>query len=391
MIELDLDRGRRRGRRRRAEAGAGRAHGKRPERRRRARRGRGDGGRRGLVTSIIVGSLILHVVALAVFGLWVVARKFREPEATFRVARKVTIPVQTPEHRMNMARHEAMTPRPTFQERLVSTRPAEIALPELPPVDFDQMIPLDPAELVADQVASLTGTGLAGRGSTGGLLGAGGKGGSGVSFFDIEDRAESIVIMIDVSASMFGRTGDYDYDTRKLLRTGREQSFQRVRDEAIRLVDGLGVNARFGIIHWSGSARLWREKLVPATEANKEAAREHIQSAIDANKAPPTGGRPGGTRHDYALEALFELNPEIAFMLTDGNATRSLPGGGFETIPEDELLDLIAAAKRERDAVPRIHALYYLTGADRREEERMLRGIASRTGGKFRKIKVDKR
>ena len=33
----------------------------------------------------------------------------------------------------------------------------------------------------------------------------------------------------------------------------------------------------------------------------------------------------------------------------------------------------------------------YLTGQDKREEERMLRGISTRTGGKFRKVKVEKR
>ena len=75
----------------------------------------------------------------------------------------------------------------------------------------------------------------------------------GAAAVDIADAAESVVILIDVSASMFGRTGDYDYGTRKLLRQGKEQSFQTVRDEAIKLIEGLDLNARFNIIHWSGS------------------------------------------------------------------------------------------------------------------------------------------
>ena len=345
--------------------------------------------RRRMVGSIIIGSIIAHVVLLALFGVWIVAKHFREPEATFKVIQKVTIPVQTPEHRMNMAQHEAMAPKPTFTDKLVSTRPAEITLPDLPQVDMDQMLPLDPSELVTDQITTLAGSAGLGSGQGSGLLGGGGKG-AGMSFFDIKDNARSVVIMVDVSNSMFGRTGDYDYGTSRKLREGRDQAFQSVREQAFKLIDGLGVDARFGIIHWSGSARTWKEQLVRATDANKRAAKEHVQNNVDVGKAGPRGGRPGGTRHDYAIEALLELNPEIAFMLSDGNATRSLGGGKMETIDGSELFKMVTEAKRTRPSIPRIHTIYYVTGKDKREEERMLRGISSRSGGKFRRVKAAK-
>jgi hypothetical protein len=85
--------------------------------------------------------------------------------------------------------------------------------------------------------------------------------------------------------------------------------------------------------------------------------------------APPTGGRPGGTRHDYALEELLRLNPESAFMLTDGNATATKPGGGMTPIPAKDLTDILDNAADERETLPRIHTIYYLTGADKKEEE----------------------
>ncbi len=366
-----------------------RAKPKRPPKGKRPRR-KGDE-KRSLIASIIVGSIIVHLVALAIFGIWVVARKYKQPAATFEVTKRITIPTQTPEHKMNMAAHEAMAPKPSFNDKLVSTRPTEFALPDLPKVDLDQMLPLDPSELVSDQVSGLVGSAGLGSGQGSGLGGGGGSGRSGMGFFGIEDAADSVVIMIDVSSSMFGRTGDYDYDTRKKLREGKDQSFQRVRDEAVKLIDGLDINARFNVMRWSGSARLWRESLVPATDANKADAKAHIQEQVDVNTAGPIGGRPGGTRHDYALEALFKLNPEVAFMLTDGNATASEQGGGLRTIEEDELYKLIADAKQGGRSVPRIHTLYYLTGADKREEEKMLRGIARKSDGEFRKVKVDKR
>src|SRR5436305_749229 len=83
-----------------------------------------------------------------------------------------------------------------------------------------------------------------------------------------------VVIMIDVSYSMFTRTGDAEGG--KLLKKGNHQSFQTVRDEATRLVQSLGPNIQFGIVRWAGSARSWKPDLIPATDENKRAAIEHI-------------------------------------------------------------------------------------------------------------------
>ncbi len=357
------------------------------KKRREARPKSANTGKRGLVFSIIIGSVVVHVIALVLFGLLKIAEYFNEPEATFTVEKTVVIPAQTKEHKMNMAKHAAMTPKPVFDQKLVSVRPTDFALPDLPKVPIDQMIPLDPSELISDQIASLSGSAGLGAGLGQGLRGGGGTG-SGMSFFNVKDNARSLVVMIDVSASMFGRTGDYDYSTSKLIRRGEEQAFQAIRNEAFKLIDGLSVNTLFGIIHWSGSARLWKEQLVTATKGNKAAAKEHIQTNVDHNKAGPRGGRPGGTRHDYALEALFQLRPETAFMLTDGNATRSGGRGKFEVIEAKELYAIIDQASKDLPLLPRIHTIYYLTGKDKREEEKMLKGISRKTNGRFRKQKA---
>ena len=340
--------------------------------------------RRGLLLSIIIGSIAVHVVALVIFGIWVIARYFSGPAAEFEVREILKIPPQSREHKMNMAKHHALTSKPAFSDRILSRRPMDFALPDLPRVPVDQMLPIDPSELISDQVNALIGT--AGLGGLGDAVGGGNGSGDGISFFGIKDQAGSVVIMIDVSASMFGRTGDLDYGTGRLLRKGKEQSFQAVRDEAFKLVDSLDIDMRFGIIRWSGSARSWQEKLVPATTANKAAARRHIQEVVDANSARPTGGRPGGTRHDYALEELFKLRPEVAFMLSDGNATASDRGG--KEIPEKELLDIIGRSGKNAPYPTRIHTIYYVTGSDKRPEEKMLRSLSRRTGGKFDKVKA---
>ncbi len=100
--------------------------------------------RRALVTSIVISSIIVHLVILLLFGIWTVAKHFTRPEARFEVKKTVKIPPKTPQHKMNVAKHEAMAPKPTFNDKLVSTRPAPFALPEMPEIDLAQMLPLDP-------------------------------------------------------------------------------------------------------------------------------------------------------------------------------------------------------------------------------------------------------
>jgi hypothetical protein len=336
-------------------------------------------------------SLCVHgaLVALAV---GVVYREYLlppEPEVEFQAEPRVQLPAQIREHLMNVSKHDSMAPRPSYSRRLSGAGPSTVQVPEMPDVDLDQMLPLDPSAMVSDQIASLVGASGSGIGTGRGIGGGGGTGsGSGVAFFNIRDTAKSVVIMIDVSQSMFSRTGDYDSGTRKLLKEGKAQAFQSIRDEAIKLIDGLSAESRFGIIRWSGSARSWKPELVRATDANKAEARAHIQNEVDANTSGPTGGRPGGTRHDYAIEELLRLGPEVAFMLTDGNATRSNPGGGMSTIPNDELFKQIEQAAKDTPSLPRVHTIYYVTGADKKEEEDLLRGIARKTKGKFRKVEA---
>lgn len=336
-------------------------------------------------------SVLLHAAMILLAVLWVVKRIFLAPEETVfePPAKRVHLPAQIREQRMSVARHDAMAPRPSYSQRVAASVPSAgaVRVPQMPEMNLSKMLPLDPSELVSDQISGLIGAAGYGRGTGRGLSGGGGTGsGTGMAFFDIREAARSVAILIDVSQSMFSRTGDYDPSTRKLLRTGRDQAFQVVRDEAIRLIDSLGPDTRFGIIRWSGSARSWKPELMRATDANKADARAHIQNEVDANSAPPTGGRPGGTRHDYALEELLRLNPETAFMLTDGNATRSTGRGGMEPIPAAEILAILDEQARHSESLPRINVIYYVTGADRKEEEDLLRDIARRTKGKFRKV-----
>ena len=81
--------------------------------------------RRALIGSILFGSVVVHLIALFLFGLWTVAKHFTRPEARFEMKKVVRIPPKTPEHNSNVAKHEAMAPKPTFNDKLISTRPVD--------------------------------------------------------------------------------------------------------------------------------------------------------------------------------------------------------------------------------------------------------------------------
>ena len=343
--------------------------------------------RKKVITSVIVGSVALHLIVGAGAAIWIVARHFAPPPAKFEVKKDVRIAAQTREHKLNMAAFDALTPKPSFNDKIASMRPTKLALPDLPKMPMDQLVPLDPSAMITDTVASLTGT--AGFGSAGaGASGSGGTAGKAgkISFFGISDEARSVVIMIDVSDSMFTRTGDAE--GRSLVKQGKEQSFQAVRDEAIKLVEGLSVNARFGIVRWSGGAYPWKPELVPATDANKAAAIEHIQTQVNMKTARPRDGRPGGTRHDYALEEAFKLKPEVIFLLSDGNATAAQPGGGMSAIDPKDIFSVAETGQKTLEKEARLHTIYYVTGSDKPDERTMLSGLARKNGGRFRQVKA---
>jgi hypothetical protein len=108
--------------------------------------------------------------------------------------------------------------------------------------------------------------------------------------------------MIDVSDSMFIRTGDAVGG--KLIRHGNQQSFQLVRDEAIRLVNSLTSATHFDIIRWAGSARAWRPALVLATDENKTAAIAQIENE-SITKARSRKGGPAGLDTITRSSSLF--------------------------------------------------------------------------------------
>lgn len=360
---------------------------------------------RRLIWFVVIAVVALHVIAGLIAGALVVARYFMKPEATFEATRDVRMPAKEREQRMNMAEFDSLAPKPSFNDKLQSLKPAKFSLPELPKIPVDEMLPLDPSAIVTDQVSSMIGAAGTGSGAGDGGSGSGGTGGSGMSFFGIKDSGKSVVIVVDTSNSMFERS-------RKGVM--HHFNFKTIKDQTTQLIDKLSINTRFNVVVYEGGSMAFSNANVPATDANKAAAREWVQGLEedpDVSIGRRSGGGPklmegGGTRLDTAMRQTFKFQPEIIYIITDGEINRG--GGSYggnrdnddrggnrrndtdaNKIGEREMVQIIEDLQKTLPQPARIHTLMYQTSVVRPEEVQTLRAIARRNSGKFRQVKAE--
>ena len=350
--------------------------------------------RRRIIISVIVASIAVHFIGAIIAGIWIVARFILATPTTFEVKKEIRIAAEEREHRMNMAEFDAARPKPSFTDKMSTARPTEFSLPDLPTLPIDAMTTVDPSDIVSDQLSSLAGTG-AGSGTGGG---GGGKG-SAVSFFGISDMATRVAIVVDVSDTMFDR---------------QPGKFNAVKQEAAKLVQGLGINTLFNIIIYEGGSVAMFPDMQPATDANKKKAAEWIESVQGGRDKKGMSYRGtyskmgtglyegGGTRTDTALKQSLSMRPSTVFLITDGEMSRM--GGGApaqdkeddkkddrqsSSISENELLGIIRDLQEKMELPARIHVVHFLTKAARDEEEKVLRAVARRNDGRFKQVKAE--
>lgn len=332
--------------------------------------------RRSVMTAVILAAVAVHVVGLVIAAAVVVARFFAEPQATFEVAKEYRIPVQSREHRMTMARHEALAPKPTFTNRLVSTRPTAFALPEMPVLDLDQILPMDPGALVSSQIGSLMGASGLGSGLGTGGLGGGGAGGTGLSFFGIKTEGSRIVLLFDVSASVLNKA------------QASGMPLTKIKEETLALIRSLPLNARYSIVQFVRNYKPFSTELVAATPPIRERATEWMET--EWNETGMLGARTRGVRTaspnglPIVLDFAFALKPDTIFLISDGSFEQTAPGDANRSIPVDEIQEQL---KRLQQAVGKEIPIHFI-GFQMKEGHRdFWRRTAQRSGGKFRELK----
>ena len=324
--------------------------------------------RRNLLVSIILGVVILHVGAGVIAGIFVVAKYIFPPPANFVVKKDVRLPAKKREHKMNMAALDAAVPKPTLSDRMQSTRPTAISLPEMPDIPLDAAVPLDPSDLSADNLNTLAADG-AGTGGIG-SAGSAGFGGKGISFLGVESTGQRILLMVDISGTVMNKAAKAGIPAEKL------------REEISNLVKNLPITSRFGLIQFAGNYKPFSKELMPASQTNKNLAADWIQNewstgAIQVSKKSVSS--PSG--FVGVLGAAAEMKPDAVFIITDGSFKSKINPKG---IPWD---DVKKAADRlvDADGKPaRINIIAFEAGD---EDLKELRRIASKSKGNIREMK----
>ena len=325
---------------------------------------------RRLIVTVVLISIGIHLAFGIVAGVIIVARYLIEPPAEFKAARDIRLPAKKREHKMNMAALDAMAPKPSFNDKMQSSRPAPFALPDLPKVPMDQMLPLDPSAIVSDQVSSMVGSGM-GNGAGSGGAGGGGAGGMGFSFLGISSQKKRILLCFDISGSVVNKAN------------ASGMPLSKIKEETLNLLAKLPINARFGIVEFSQNYKVFKKELVPMTDQNREAIKSWINS-----EWTETGTLGGGSTVTNpkgfvgVLELAAQMQPDVIFVVTDGSFQWRVTGQ-ISDIPWDDVKKIAKGPLQG----PNGCAINFIGFQVKPQNRGEMATIASSTHGKVREIK----
>lgn len=328
--------------------------------------------RRRLVVTIILISIGIHAAAAIVAGIVVVARYFAEAPAEFKTTKDVRIPAKKREAKMNMASLDAIAPKPTFSDKMQSSRPTAFSLPDIPNLPLDQMLPLDPSQLISDQMASLSNVEAMGSGSGTASAGAGGFGDKGMSFLGIQSSGQRILLLFDVSSSV----------THKAAKAG--VPLEKIQQETINLIRKLPITSKFGIIQFTQNYKPFSQELLPATDNNRTAALNWVQTEWVTKGSMSESSKVISNSQGLigVLDLAAEMKPDVIFIISDGSFQWKA-GGGSGTIPWTVVKKRITE-NLCKSGDCKVNFIAFEAKSDDTKE---MKGISQRSGGKMIELK----
>ncbi len=294
-------------------------------------------------------SLAVHLVLWLIAAVWTVS--FTTPDAGGSAPGTVDFAMMTSAELAALQQNALEMDSPAAPEisaadvapveLMTDAAGAEAITPELTQID---------TALGSGDVTGSSSFGAASSGS-----GAAGSG-SGASFFGLEAQGRRFAYIVDRSASM------------KIDTPSGRTRMELTQRELGRSIDALLESAEFFVVFYSdratplGSRRLWSD----ATERKKLWARRELYSVKAAGWTLPMSG----------FELVFKLRPppDAIYFMTDGDFPASVP----ESIEQ----------LNRRSRIP-IHCIMFgefSSSSDRDDVERMMRKIASDSGGSFARV-----
>jgi hypothetical protein len=330
------------------------------------------GSRRAIIVSVIMVSVVIHLLVGVAAAVYVVAKYLKPPEATFVAKRMVTIPPKIIDPKLAAAEFAAAAPKPQLDQKIASLRATDFALPDVPMMPVDQLVEFTPSTRISSSVTGLTGS--LGDGSGAGGSGGGGQG-DGMSFFGLQSSGRSVLIIFDVSSSVLN----------KAEKAG--VTIDTIRQETLKLIDQLSIHTTFTLFQFVRYYQPFSQTLVAPTEQNKEEAKTWLNNkfrtngslpkSISGTMTPPTGQDNGVI---FVLQAAFELKPDVIFFISDGSFQSEQNRG---QVPWDDIDDMMDDYKKEHGTIPQLNFVGFEMKSDDRKE---MKKIVRNTDGQLKQM-----
>jgi hypothetical protein len=237
---------------------------------------------------------------------------------------------------------------------------------------MDQPLPLDPSQVISENINALgVGDGM-GTGSGSGAAGAGGFGGSGMSFLGVQSTGKRILLLFDVSTSVLNKAGAAGIP------------LEKIQEETLNLIAKLPITARFGIIQFTQNYMAFNKDLLPATDPNRAAATEWVNNewvtAGSMSASTKVTSNPRG--FIGVLELAIEMKPDVIYVISDGSFQWK-PEGKIATIPWNEIKKLADGPLQDSQKC----AVNFIAFQPKGDDIKELKRISGRSGGKTVELK----
>ena len=323
------------------------------------------------VAPIFLFSIAIHIVAGLVAGVIVVVRRLVPVEKVQVAAKAVSLPAPDRPTAAAASCNEGLGGGASLQREVAAIAIRDLALKNIsPPKAATESGSPTISSLVTGYLQSTgvgTGIGL-GVGSSGGGAGGGGRAEQAApTFLGVKAPGERIVLMFDVSKTV----------SNAAAKAG--MPMERIREETIRLVENLGVNARFNIVQFARNYALFQPRLVACSRTNKDAASQWLNRFFGTQGTLPSGipstvtGSPGFL---VALSEVFRLDPDCVIVITDCDMQRGTSVNA--RIPLEEVEKAIADLQSKRATAARIQ---FIGVGTKEATANRLRQILARHGG----------
>jgi hypothetical protein len=273
---------------------------------------------------------------------------------------------------MNMAALDAAAPKPTFSDRMQSTRPTTFSLPDLPNIAMDQPLPLDPSQVISENINALgVGDGM-GTGSGSGSAGAGGFGGSGMSFLGVQSTGKRILLLFDVSTSVLNKA------------SAAGIPLEKIQEETLHLIAKLPVTARFGIIQFTQNYKPFNRELLPATDPNRAAATEWVKNEWVTTGTMGASSKVTSNPTGFigVLELAAQMKPDVLYVISDGSFQWKATGN-IDNIPWSDIKKILDGSLQEGQKC----VVNFIAFQPKDDDLKELKRLSSRTSGKTIELK----